>query len=237
MAVLFVQAQTITQNGVSYRYNGKNPRTPIGGVYIKPVTADNGVVSNASNGSFSVVLKNLKMGSRIGNVKVTKQGMMVFNQQAVDEWNVRKDPLCLILCDANEFQKQKKNLIAIGEKQAKKIIGYSFEEIKSIPFSANVYTLMMKNMEKNLIAIGKSKGEFKSLEININSPEYLCDVLKELSPYLYQMDKNYRLEFNGFLYAESFNSKYEPFNFAVSQNSKDIRTLVYTDKNERGIFR
>lgn len=124
-----------------------------------------------------------------------------------------------------------------GEKQAKKIIGYSFEEIKSIPFSANVYTLMMKNMEKNLIAIGKSKGEFKSLEININSPVYLCDVLKELSPYLYQMDKNYRLEFNGFLYAESFNSKYEPFNFAVSQNSKDIRTLVYTDKNERGIFR
>ena len=120
LAVLFVQAQTITQNGVSYRYNGKNPRTPIGGVYIKPVTADNGVVSNASNGSFSVVLKNLKMGSRIGNVKVTKQGMMVFNQQAVDEWNVRKDPLCLILCDANEFQKQKKNLIAIGERQAKK---------------------------------------------------------------------------------------------------------------------
>ena len=130
LAVLFVQAQTITQNGVSYRYNGKNPRTPIGGVYIKPVTADNGVVSNASNGSFSVVLKNLKMGSRIGNVKVTKQGMMVFNQQAVDEWNVRKDPLCLILCDANEFQKQKKNLIAIGERQAKKKYDKKLAELK-----------------------------------------------------------------------------------------------------------
>ena len=130
LAVLFVQAQTITQNGVSYRYNGKNPRTPIGGVYIKPVTADNGVVSNASNGSFSVVLKNLKMGSRIGNVKVAKQGMMVFNQQAVDEWNVRKDPLCLILCDANEFQKQKKNLIAIGERQAKKKYDKKLAELK-----------------------------------------------------------------------------------------------------------
>ena len=130
LAVLFVQAQTITQNGVSYRYNGKNPRTPIGGVYIKPVTADNGVVSNASNGSFSVVLKNLKMGSRIGNVKVTKQGMMVFNQQAVDEWNVRKDPLCLILCDANEFLKQKKNLIAIGERQAKKKYDKKLAELK-----------------------------------------------------------------------------------------------------------
>lgn len=130
LAVLFVQAQTITQNGVSYRYNGKNPRTPIGGVYIKPVTADNGVVSNASNGSFSVVLKNLKMGSRIGNVKVAKQGMMVFNQQAVDEWNVRKDPLCLILCDAKEFQKQKKNLIAIGERQAKKKYDKKLAELK-----------------------------------------------------------------------------------------------------------
>ena len=85
MAVLFVQAQTITQNGVSYRYNGKNPRTPIGGVYIKPVTADNGVVSNASNGSFSVVLKNLKMGSRIGNVKVTKQGTVEIGRASCRE--------------------------------------------------------------------------------------------------------------------------------------------------------
>ena len=115
-----VLSQSIIQKGVTYRYNGKNPRTPIGGVYIKPTSADNGVVSDASNGSFSVILKNLTMGARIGNVKVTKQGMMVFNQMAVDEWSVRKEPLCLILCDANEFQKQKKNLIAIGEKEAKK---------------------------------------------------------------------------------------------------------------------
>ena len=115
-----VLSQSIIQKGVTYRYNGKNPRTPIGGVYIKPISADNGVVSDALNGSFSVVLKNLTMGSRIGNVRVTKQGMMVFNQMTVDEWSVRKQPLCLILCDANEFQKQKKNLIAIGEKEAKK---------------------------------------------------------------------------------------------------------------------
>lgn len=118
--VLPVLSQNIIQKGVTYRYNGKNPRTPIGGVYIKPISADNGVVSDASNGSFSIVLKNLTMGARIGNVKVTKQGMMVFNQMTIDEWSVRKEPLCLILCDANEFQKQKKNLIAIGEKEAKK---------------------------------------------------------------------------------------------------------------------
>ena len=98
---LATPAQTINQKGVTYRYNGKNKRTPIGGVYIKPITAANGVVSDESNGTFTLALDNLKMGSRIGNVRVTKQGMMVFNQQAVDEWSVRNDPLCLILCNAD----------------------------------------------------------------------------------------------------------------------------------------
>ena len=120
LVALCGQSQTIKQQGVTYRYNGKNKRTPIGGVYIKPVTANNGVVSDEGKGTFTLVLNNLQMGSRIGNVRVTKQGMMVFNQQAVDEWHVRKDPLCLILCDADEFQKRKKNLIAIGERQAQK---------------------------------------------------------------------------------------------------------------------
>ena len=106
LLIISAQAQTITQKGITYRYNGKKPRTFIGGVYIKPVSADNGVVSDEANGTFVMSLKNLQMGSRIGSVRVTKQGMMVFNQQAVEEWSVRKDPLCLILCDANEFQKQ-----------------------------------------------------------------------------------------------------------------------------------
>ena len=127
---LATPAQTINQKGVTYRYNGKNKRTPIGGVYIKPITAANGVVSDESNGTFTLALDNLKMGSRIGNVRVTKQGMMVFNQQAVDEWSVRKDPLCLILCNADEFQKQKKNLIAIGESQAKKKYDQKLAELK-----------------------------------------------------------------------------------------------------------
>ena len=125
-----LQAQTINQKGVTYRYNGKNKRTPIGGVYIKAITANNGEVSDEQTGAFTLALNNLKMGYRIGNVKVTKQGMMVFNQQAVDEWSVRKDPLCLILCDADEFQKQKDNLIAIGRNEAKKKYEKKLSELK-----------------------------------------------------------------------------------------------------------
>lgn len=110
----------IRQQGIAYRYNGKNKRTPIGGVYIKAITSNNGEVSDDKDGTFTLVLNGIDMGSRIGNVQVTKRGMMVFNQQTVDEWSVRKDPLCLILCNVDEFQKQKDNLISIGRKEAEK---------------------------------------------------------------------------------------------------------------------
>ena len=116
-----VAAQSVlVQKGITYRYNGKNPRIPIGGVYVKTATSPNGVVSDESNGTFALKLLNIKMGDRLGRATVNKAGLMIFNQQAVDEWNARKEPLKLILCDANQFQKQKNNLIAIGRNQAEK---------------------------------------------------------------------------------------------------------------------
>lgn len=127
--VVAMSAQSITQKGVAYKYNGKNPRTPLGGVYIKVGNAAHGVISNY-DGTFTLVFDNLRKGAHIRNVKVTKQGMMIFNKQAVDEWTVRKEPLCLILCDSAEFQKQKQNLIAIGESQAKKTYDKKLAELK-----------------------------------------------------------------------------------------------------------
>ena len=126
-----LQSQTVRQHGVAYCYKGKNKRTPLGGVYIKAIASDNGEVSDDSTGTFTLILNNLKMGSPIGNVRVTKQGMMIFNQQAVDEWSVRKNPLCLILCNAEDFQKQKDNLIAIGRNEAKKRYDKRLTELKN----------------------------------------------------------------------------------------------------------
>ena len=97
-------AQSVfVQKGITFRYNGKNPRTPLGGVYVKTATSPNGVVSNENNGVFFLKLQNIKMGDRLGRATVSKKGLMVFNQQAVDEWSARKEPLKLILCDANQF--------------------------------------------------------------------------------------------------------------------------------------
>ena len=116
-----VLAQSVlVQKGITYRYNGKNPRIPIGGVYVKTATSPNGVVSDEGNGTFALKLQNIKMGDRLGRATVSKAGLMIFNQQVVDEWSARKEPLKLILCDVNQFQKQKNNLIAIGRNQAEK---------------------------------------------------------------------------------------------------------------------
>ena len=114
-----LSAQTTTQKGISYRYNGKNPRTPLPNVTVECVTANNAVISD-SVGFFTLTFNNLKMGDRMGLVTVKKREMMVFNQHAVDEWSIRKEPLCLILCDANEFEQQKQNLIEIGRREAQK---------------------------------------------------------------------------------------------------------------------
>ena len=113
-------AQTVTQKGVAYQYNGKKARTPLGNVSISYDADKRKVVSDGQNGSFTLMLEKRRMGDRIGLVTVKKREMMVFNQHAVDEWSVRKEPLMLILCNAEEFERQKENLINIGRREAKK---------------------------------------------------------------------------------------------------------------------
>ena len=113
-------ALAIDQLGIAYRYNGKKQRTPIGGVYVKVATSRNGVVSDKKNGQFVLKLDGLGMGDPLGMVTVSKRGMVVLNKDEVATWSVQKKPLVLILCDANEFQKLKDRLVAIGRSQAKK---------------------------------------------------------------------------------------------------------------------
>ena len=117
--LLSVTIMAQTQQGVAYRYNGRNARTPLGNVTISYDANKRSTIS-AENGTFALTLTGKQMGDRIGQVTVKKREMMVFNQQAVDEWSVRKEPLMLILCNTDEFEKQKENLIAIGRREAKK---------------------------------------------------------------------------------------------------------------------
>ena len=132
LAILSIgNALAIDQIGVAYRYNGKKQRTPLGGVYIKVATSPNGVVSQEQNGQFVLKLKDIKMGDAMGTAIVQKTGMMVFNKEEVNRWHVQKGALVLIVCDANEFQKQKAQLITIGRNQAEKKYKQKIELLKA----------------------------------------------------------------------------------------------------------
>ena len=151
----FGNALAIDQIGIAYRYNGKKQRIPLGGVYIKVATSPNGVVSQEQNGQFVLKLKDIKMGDAMGNAIVQKMGMMVFNKEEVNRWHVQKGALVLIVCDANEFQKQKNNLIAIGRSQSEKKYKQEIEQLKALNAKQQ---LNLDQYYAKLDSIEKEKG-------------------------------------------------------------------------------
>ena len=122
-----------------------------------------------------------------------------------------------------------------NEKEASNELGFTHDELLNVTFSANVYSKMMMNLDKDLDIIAKSNGEFKSEEID--SPRYLMDILKELSQYLYQMDKNYRESFINKVNIVSTNNSIDRFNFSISSNAFDLENMIYESISERGMYR
>ena len=174
MLCVFAIAQPQTQKGISYRYNGKNPRTPLPNVTIECVTADNAVISD-NTGSFTLMFNTLKMGDRMGLVTVKKREMMVFNQHAVDEWSIRKEPLCLILCDANEFEQQKQNLIAIGREEAQKKYDRQKTELQKQLDASEIdrakYEIELDKAYEELDRLHKHLDEYADLFARIDESE------------------------------------------------------------------
>lgn len=149
-----VFGQTLTQQGVTCRYNGAKPHTPLGNVYIKVGSAGNAVKSDSLTGKFALTLSGLRMGMRIGRPVVVKKGMMVFNQQAVDEWSVRMEPLCVVLCDADFFQRQKNTLIEHGKRIARqkcdRRINWLEQQLKDNRLREEEYIVKLDSVQREL---------------------------------------------------------------------------------------
>lgn len=163
-----------TQQGVVYRYNGKSPRTPLGNVTIA-YDGNKRTTISAENGAFVLTLVGRKMGDRIGLVTVKKREMMVFNQHAVDEWSVRKEPLMLILCNADEFEKQKENLINIGRREAKKKYDQQKAELEAKLNASQIkeaeYEAALDKAYEELERLQKHIGEYADLFARIDESE------------------------------------------------------------------
>ena len=168
-------ALAIDQLGIAYRYNGKKQRSAIGGVYVKVATSPNGVVSNEPNGQFVLKLKGIGMGDPMGLATVTKKGMMMFNKEEVDRWSVQKKPLVLIVCDANEFQKQKDRLITIGRNQAEKRYKQKLTKLEAQnakkQLSLDLYNAKLDSIEKEKSNALAHMDEYADLFARIDESE------------------------------------------------------------------
>ena len=199
LAVLSIgNALAIDQIGIAYRYNGKKQRTPLGGVYIKVATSPNGVVSQEQSGQFVLKLKNIGLGDAMGDANVQKSGMMVFNKEEVNRWHVGKDPLVLIVCDANEFQKQKNNLIAIGRSQAEKKYQKKLKQLKAInakqQLSLDQYYAKFDSIEKERNNALAHMDEYADMFARIDESE--IDTLAQRAIELFnqgQLEKSIKL--------------------------------------------
>lgn len=217
-------AQVQMQKGFSYQYNGKNPRTPLPNVTIECITANNAVISD-STGTFTLTFNKLKMGDRIGLVSVTKREMMVFNQQAVDEWSIRKEPLCLILCDANEFENQKQNLIEIGKREAKKKYDHQKAELEKQLEASQIdrarYEAELDTEWQELDRLHKHIDEYADLFARIDESE--IDSLAQQAMDLFnhgQVDEAVKLFEQG-----NYLEKLKASNRAIQQADKMIETV------------
>ncbi|MBR3612999.1 MAG: tetratricopeptide repeat protein, partial [Bacteroidaceae bacterium] len=109
---------------------------------------------------------------RIGSVTITKKGMMIFNKQAVEEWSVRKEPLVIILCDVAEFENRKNNLIAIGEREAKKRYDKRLAEIEAQYKEESVeYYKKLDELHKELSAAKENMEKYADVFARIDESE------------------------------------------------------------------
>lgn len=249
LAILSIgNALAIDQIGVAYRYNGKKQRTPLGGVYIKVATSPNGVVSQEQNGQFVLKLKDIKMGDAMGNAIVQKTGMMVFNKEEVNRWHVQKGALVLIVCDVNEFQKQKAQLITIGRNQAEKKYKQKIELLKAQnakqQLSLDQYHAKLDSIEKEKENVLAHMDEYADMFARIDESE--VDTLAQKAIELFNQGKleesiklfeqgNYLEKLDGALkvvaQGEYIRQKGES---AVTEYTKSIQAQVaaYKMKNE-----
>ena len=180
-------AQTVTQRGVAYQYNGKKQRTPLGNVTITYDANKRTTISGEQDGAFALTLDGRRMGDRIGLVTVRKREMMVFNQHAVDEWSVRREPLMLILCNAEEFERQKENLINIGRREAKKKYDRQKAELEAKLQASEIqraeYEAALDKAYDELDRLNKNVGEYADLFARIDESE--IDTLAQRAVDLY----------------------------------------------------
>ena len=95
-----LSSQTL-QQGRTVEYNGKNAKTPLSGVQV---IAGGAYDISDKDGHFTLDFISLQNGASIRVERIAKDGYVLFNKDAVDNWQVNdKIPFEIVLCEASHF--------------------------------------------------------------------------------------------------------------------------------------
>ena len=99
-----------TQPCVVMKYNKKEAKSPLPGVEVWVNNA--GSKTSDENGRLTLLFRTLKPGDKVSNVRATKEGYVIFNAEAVEQWYISRDqmPFTLVLVDKEYFDKLKSAL-------------------------------------------------------------------------------------------------------------------------------
>lgn len=110
------------QKGKVMQYQGKTSKTVLGGVEI--LAANAGSTISGAQGEFSLNFKKLKAGDRVKIMRVEKNGYILFNKEAVDQWYISRtgQPFTIVMCKEEKYREIRNHYERISsESYAKKM--------------------------------------------------------------------------------------------------------------------
>ncbi len=107
--------QTV-QRGVVREYNERSAKTPLAGVELRVSGA--GSTMSGRDGSFALEFLTLEPGERVNVRRIEKEGYVLFNKEAVEQWNLNpSNPFVLVMCRADRFKRIRDNYYRNSEER------------------------------------------------------------------------------------------------------------------------
>ncbi len=155
-------AQT-TQPGVVMEYREDKPQRPLKGVEIEVKYAPS--TKSNQEGAFSLHFNRLKPGSKVEVRKISKPGYVIYNDNAVKQWNISNNgtAFTILMADGKWFNRVKSTLsdkaLADHEKKQKK-------EIERLERLVKDGQLSLQDKERQLMEL---EDEYERLKDSIPS--------------------------------------------------------------------
>ena len=168
-------AQTTTQPGVVMEYREDKPQRPLKGVEIEVKYAPS--TTSNQKGAFSLQFNRLKPGSKVEVRKISKPGYVVYNDNAVKQWNIsnKGTAFTILMADAKWFERVKNSLsnkaIANREKKHKQEVAKLEQQVREGKLSLQEKETQIMELEDEFERLKDSIPAYAEFVTRININE------------------------------------------------------------------